>query len=64
MLQGAPPASETPRPLPARASTVREKLLVLGNEVLIMNPAQFRKFVENQVGETARIFKAAGIKPQ
>jgi tripartite-type tricarboxylate transporter receptor subunit TctC len=43
---------------------VREKLLVLGNEVLIMNPAQFRKMVRDQMAETAVIFKAAGIKPQ
>jgi tripartite-type tricarboxylate transporter receptor subunit TctC len=45
-------------------ASVREKLLVLGNEVLVMNPAQFRKFVESQIADTARIFKAAGIKPQ
>lgn len=45
-------------------ASVREKLMVLGNEVLVMNPAQFRKFVEDQVTDTARIFKAAGIKPQ
>ena len=45
-------------------SAVREKLLVLGNEVITMTPAQFRKFVEDQIAETARIFKAAGIKPQ
>lgn len=43
---------------------VREKLLVLGNEVITMTPAQFRKFIEGQIAETARIFKAAGIKPQ
>jgi tripartite-type tricarboxylate transporter receptor subunit TctC len=45
-------------------ASVREKLLVLGNEVLVMNPAEFRKFVESQIADTARIFKAAGIKPQ
>jgi tripartite-type tricarboxylate transporter receptor subunit TctC len=43
---------------------VRERLLVLGNEVLVMTPAQFRKMVRDQVAETAVIFKAAGIKPQ
>lgn len=43
---------------------VREKLLVLGNEVLIMTPAQFRKMVRDQAAETGVIFKAAGIKPQ
>ena len=45
-------------------ASVREKLLVLGNEVLVMNPAEFRKFVESQIVDTARVFKAAGIKPQ
>ena len=43
---------------------VREKLATLGNEVIIMTPAQFRKYVESQIAETAKIFKAAGIKPQ
>ena len=44
--------------------SVREKLFVLGNEVITMTPAQFRKYVEGQIAETAAIFKAAGIKPQ
>jgi tripartite-type tricarboxylate transporter receptor subunit TctC len=43
---------------------VREKLATLGNDVIIMTPAQFRKYVENQIAETRVIFKAAGIKPQ
>ena len=43
---------------------VREKLATLGNEIMIMTPAEFRKLVESQIGETALIFKAAGIKPQ
>jgi len=45
-------------------TAVREKLFVLGNEVITMTPAQFRKYVEGQIAETATIFKAAGIKPQ
>ncbi|MGH8649737.1 MAG: Bug family tripartite tricarboxylate transporter substrate binding protein [Burkholderiales bacterium] len=44
--------------------SVREKLATLGNDVITMTPAQFRKSVESQIAETARIFKAAGIKPQ
>jgi tripartite-type tricarboxylate transporter receptor subunit TctC len=44
--------------------SVREKLATLGNDVITMTPAQFRKYVENQVAETRVIFKAAGIKPQ
>jgi tripartite-type tricarboxylate transporter receptor subunit TctC len=44
--------------------SVREKLATLGNDVITMTPAQFRKYVESQIAETATIFKAAGIKPQ
>jgi tripartite-type tricarboxylate transporter receptor subunit TctC len=43
---------------------VREKLATLGNDVLVMNPAQFSKMVRDQIAETRVIFKAAGIKPQ
>jgi tripartite-type tricarboxylate transporter receptor subunit TctC len=43
---------------------VREKLATLGNDVMIMTPAEFSKFVRREVADTARIFKAAGIKPQ
>jgi tripartite-type tricarboxylate transporter receptor subunit TctC len=42
---------------------VREKLATLGNDVLIMTPAEFSKFVRREIADTARIFKAAGIKP-
>jgi tripartite-type tricarboxylate transporter receptor subunit TctC len=43
---------------------VREKLATLGNDVMIMTPAEFSKFVRREVADTRRIFKAAGIKPQ
>lgn len=43
---------------------VREKLVALGNETISMTPAEFKKFVHREVADTARIFKAAGIKPQ
>jgi tripartite-type tricarboxylate transporter receptor subunit TctC len=43
---------------------VRDKLATLGNETLNMTPAEFRKFVIRDIEETARVFKAAGIKPQ
>ena len=43
---------------------VREKLTSLGNEIMLMDPAQFRKTIEDQIVDIARIFKAAGIKPQ
>ena len=45
-------------------ASVREKLGSLGNEIMHMTPAQFRTFIEDQIADTARVFKAAGIKPQ
>lgn len=43
---------------------VREKLATLGNETMPMKPPEFTKFVNQEIAEYARIFKAAGIKPQ
>jgi tripartite-type tricarboxylate transporter receptor subunit TctC len=43
---------------------VREKLATLGNEPMSMTPAEFRKFVRDEIALTAKIFTAAGIKPQ
>ena len=43
---------------------VRDKLSTLGNDVIAMTPAEFTKFVQREIADTARIFKAAGIKPQ
>jgi tripartite-type tricarboxylate transporter receptor subunit TctC len=43
---------------------VREKLATLGNDVIVMTPAEFSKFVRREIADTSRIFKAAGIKPQ
>jgi len=45
-------------------SGVREKLATLGNDVIVMTPAEFTKFVRGEIADTSRIFKAAGIKPQ
>lgn len=45
-------------------NAVRGKLSELGNEVMVMTPAQFRKMIESQIADTAKIFAAAGIKPQ
>jgi tripartite-type tricarboxylate transporter receptor subunit TctC len=45
-------------------SAVRGKLSELGNEVMAMTPAQFRKTIQEQIVDTGKIFKAAGIKPQ
>jgi tripartite-type tricarboxylate transporter receptor subunit TctC len=41
-----------------------DKLTTLGNELNIMTPPQFSKYVRQQIQEFAKIVKAAGIKPQ
>jgi len=43
---------------------IREQLAKLGNDTLIMSPAEFAQFVRREVDEYAKITKAAGIKPQ
>jgi tripartite-type tricarboxylate transporter receptor subunit TctC len=43
---------------------VSGKLGTLGNDVMKMTPTEFNKFVRREIADTARIFKAAGIKPQ
>ena len=43
---------------------VKERLSVLGTDVMNMNPAQFSKFVKSEIDISARLFQAAGIKPQ
>jgi len=45
-------------------NAVRGKLSELGNEVMVMAPAEFRKTIEQQIADTRQIFKAAGIEPQ
>lgn len=42
----------------------REKLAGLGNELNILQPAAFKKFVHQEIQDFAKIVKAAGIKPQ
>jgi tripartite-type tricarboxylate transporter receptor subunit TctC len=43
---------------------VREKLQALGNDTMDMSPAEFAKFVREEVDTYQRVIKAAGIKPQ
>jgi len=43
---------------------VKEKLVALGNDTLDMSPADFAKFVRDEVHTYAAVIKAAGIKPQ
>ena len=43
---------------------VKEKLLALGNDGMDMSPAEFAKFVRDEIDTYQRVIKAAGIKPQ
>ena len=43
---------------------VKEKLIALGNDTLDMPPAEFAKFVRDEIDTYQRVIKAAGIKPQ
>jgi tripartite-type tricarboxylate transporter receptor subunit TctC len=43
---------------------VKARLTGLGNEPMDMNPAQFAKFVREEIASNALVLKAAGIKPQ
>jgi tripartite-type tricarboxylate transporter receptor subunit TctC len=43
---------------------VRGRLSELGNDIMVMSPAEFRKLIVDQIADTAQVFKAAGIKPQ
>ena len=53
------------RPVRAIADPgVRGKLETLGNQTMIMTSAEFAKFVRREIADTAKIVKAAGIKPQ
>lgn len=43
---------------------VKEKLLALGNDAMDMSPAEFARFVREEIDTYQRVIKAAGIKPQ
>jgi tripartite-type tricarboxylate transporter receptor subunit TctC len=43
---------------------VRERLAALGAEPMVMTPADFRKFMREEVDDAAKVVKAAGIKAQ
>jgi len=42
----------------------RERLTALGAEAMPMTPAEFRKFVQDEIADSAKVIKAAGIKVQ
>jgi len=43
---------------------VRERLAALGAEPMVMTSADFRKFMREEIDESAKVVKAAGIKAQ
>ena len=42
----------------------KERLTALGAEAMPMTPAEFRKFVQDEIADSAKVIKAAGIKVQ
>jgi tripartite-type tricarboxylate transporter receptor subunit TctC len=48
----------------ANDPALKAKLVSLGNEPMDMTPAQFAKFVREEIATGATVLKAAGIKPQ
>jgi len=47
-----------------QAPDVRERLAALGAEPMVMTPAEFRKFMRDEIDELAKVVKAADIKVQ
>jgi tripartite-type tricarboxylate transporter receptor subunit TctC len=47
-----------------QSAEVRERLAALGAEPMVMTPAEFRKFMREEIDDSAKVVKAAGIKVQ
>jgi len=47
-----------------QAPDVKERLAALGAEPMPMTPSEFKQFVDTEIIESAKVIKAAGIKPQ
>jgi len=47
-----------------QAPDVKERLAALGAEPIPMTPSEFKRFVDAEIVESAKVIKAAGIKPQ
>ncbi len=43
---------------------VRDRLAKLGNDTMTMSRAEFSRFVRKEIEDSARVVKAAGLKPQ
>lgn len=63
---GTPPAiiSKVAQDAKRAGIDLKDKLVTLGNDVMDMSPAQFSKFVRDELASSAILLKAAGIKPQ
>jgi tripartite-type tricarboxylate transporter receptor subunit TctC len=48
----------------AQSPDVKERFATLGAEPMPMTPQEFTKFVQNEIDESAKVIKAAGIKAQ
>src|SRR5262245_13727121 len=46
------------------SNEVRERLAALGAEPMVMTPSEFRKFMRDEMDDSAKVVKAAGIKAQ
>jgi tripartite-type tricarboxylate transporter receptor subunit TctC len=47
-----------------QSAEVRGRLAALGAEPMVMTPAEFRKFMREEIDDAAKVVKAAGIKVQ
>ena len=47
-----------------QAPDVKERLAALGAEAMPMTPSEFKRFVDAEIVESAKVIKTAGIKPQ
>ena len=48
----------------SQSADVKERFAALGAEAMPMTPQEFTKFVQNEIDESAKVIKAAGIKAQ
>jgi tripartite-type tricarboxylate transporter receptor subunit TctC len=47
-----------------QTAEIKDRLATLGAEAMPMTPAEFHKFVQAEIDESAKVIKAAGIKAQ
>jgi tripartite-type tricarboxylate transporter receptor subunit TctC len=48
----------------SQSPEIRERLTAMGAEAMPMSAAEFHTFVRTEISESAKVIKAAGIKPQ